>query len=546
MLFFADLRIANAQEAPASPSSPTEVSPPAGGVAPPAPGSPAAQPSDLELRYRELEQREAQLEAKLKALETTEAEQDGGAEPGAPLAGYSEKNFFLRDRNDNFVLIPKGRINVDYYHFLNRGDVPKGEVDNGPKDPRLKNGLFIRRARLGMAGTFAKIIDFRVEGEFASLPTPGQYATVTDASLVLNTNQYAQLEAGQFYAPFTLENPTSENYTDFMEKAAVVRFAVPTSRETGAMFLGAAPHNAARYWVGVFDGDGQNVKNLDNNPAFIGRAIFSPLALSPGHAPWMEDVWIGGSFWSQQNKNLGGAAAPSTTGATAGDIASVSTQGGWNLFSPSYANGQNAAGAAIRSHLAPNGTTTKYAFELNVPLFRKFGVRGEFMHESIGLEEYNDTNMAGAPTRTAGKDGRLTGFGGYAEVYVWLGQDVNVDKPGLYQVPHWKGYQEPPLPAWAVMLAARFEHQEFDVKGLPKSVNAMTGQPASDAAVGHYPLDVFELGANLWYTRHTRVMVNYLLNYIGAGSESASSMLAKNLFYKKAEHELLLRWAASL
>lgn len=353
-------------------------------------------------------------------------------------------------------------------------------------------------------------------------------------------------DAGQFYTPFTLENPTSENYTDFMEKAAAVRFGVPTSREIGAMVFGELPHKTVRYWVGVFNGDGQNVKNLDGNPAVVGRAVIAPLAFNPNHEKWMEDVWVGGSFWSQQNTNLGGATLPATSGATAGDLPSFSTQGGWTLFNSSYSNGKDSAGDAVRSHLGSDGSTRKYAFELNVPIFDRFGVRGEFIHESVGLAQYNDINAAGVLTRAAGQNGKLTGSGGYGEAYVWLGNQVNVDRPGLYQVPHWRRYQEPPLPDWAVMLAVKYEHVGFDIDGLPSTISATTGRAVSDAAGGHYALDVFELGGSLWYTRHSRLMANYVLNFIGAGGEAAPSALAKNPFYKRSEHELLFRWAVSL
>jgi hypothetical protein len=462
----------------------------------------------------------------------------------APLAGYSDRNFFLRDRHSWFVLVPKGRLNVDWYNFLNPPPLAPGVMYNGAADARnpLRNSVFVRRARLGLAGTVARHIDFRVEGEFASLPTAGQYATVTDASAVVNYTPLAQLEVGQFYAPFTLENPTSENFTDFMEKSSVVRFAVGTGREIGAMVQGTLPRYVARYWVGVFEGDGQNVRNLDTLPAAIGRAVFAPLALLPGHETWLQETWIGGSFWYQPTANVGGAATPSTSAATAGDLANVTTQSGWSVFSSNYNNGVDGMGRAIRSHLAPDGTTIKYALELNVPLFQRFGIRGEYVHQSIDLRQYNDVNAVnGNVTRTAGAAGNLTGWGTYVEAYAWLGGAVNVDRPGLYQVPHWNGYVPPQRPQWAVMLAAKYEHVAFDVSGLANGV------AARDPAVGHYALDTFEAGASFWVTRHARLMANYALNYVGAGGfADAASLARRNLCFQGFEHELSFRFAVSL
>jgi hypothetical protein len=506
---------------------------------PPDTKTPTASPNDAEWarRYDELLARQRQLEARIDAAHGEARERDEEAK--APLAGYSEKNFFLRDPNSWFVLVPKGRLNVDYYSFLSRPSEPPGGIVNGPGDTRPKDTLFLRRARLGMAGTIAQHVDFRVEAEFANVPTVGQYASLTDASIVVNYVPYLQLEAGQFYTPFTLENPTSENYTDFMEKAAAVRFAVPTSRETGIMLLGEAPHNVVRYWVGLFDGEGQNFKNLDYGAAVIGRTIVAPLGLLPEHESWMENVWFGGSAWVQKSQNLGGTSAPSTTGATQGDLSNVTTQAGLPIFNSNFNNGIDSANSAVRSHVAPNGVTRKLALELNVPLFDRVGLRAEYIHQSIELNEYNDT----ATTRTPGAPGTLKGTGAYGEVYVWLGGQVNVDRPGLYQTPHWRGYKTPAPPKVGVMLAAKYEHVGFDVDGLPATTQT-GGKQGSDAAVGSYSLDVFELGANLWMTRHHRLMTNYVLNYFG--SDNPSPAAQKNLFFRKTDHELLFRFAVSL
>jgi hypothetical protein len=533
-----------AAPAPETPAVPAEASPPAT-----SPATPAISP-ELERRLDELDQRTRIAERKLELAQEAAAQRAEALQLSPPFAGYSAKNFFLRSQNDWYVLILKGRLNVDYYHFLNRPDEPPANiVANSPSDPRqaLKDLVFLRRARIGLAGTIAHHIDFRVEGEFASVPAVGQYATLTDASIVVNYTPLIEVEVGQFYAPFTLENPTSENYTDFMEKSAPVRFAVPTSREDGVMVFGELPWRTLRYWVGVFDGDGQNFKNLDDQAAVIGRSILAPLALVPGHPEWTEYIWIGGSGWWQKNENLGGPSAASTSGATAGDISGFTTQASYSLFNSNFSNGADAMGNAIRSHLAPNGTTSKYAFELNVPILDLIGVRAEYIHQSIDLREYNDLNPGnGNLTRSVGASGQLKGSGWYAELYGWIGGPVNVDRPGLYQPPHWRGFEQPPPPKLALMLAAKYEHVGFDVSGFPGTTSS-TGKAAPDPSVGHYALDVVELGASLWMSRHSRIMANYLINHVGAGeTASAAPMEIKNIFFHKNEQELLFRFAVAL
>jgi phosphate-selective porin O/P len=466
-------------------------------------------------------------------------------ELSAPLAGYSEKGFFLRDRHSWAVIQPKGRVNVDWYNYLNRPGPPAGVIANSAADPRssLRDNIFLRRARLGVNGTFARHVDFRVEAEFASLAAAGQYATITDASVNLNWLPWLQLEAGQFYPPFTLENTASENSTDFMDKAGPIRWSVPGTRDTGAMVYGIVPRRLGRYYFGVFNGDGQNFKNLDNQPAIIGRAFISPLGLLPRHPQWVEDIWLGASFWWQHAQNIAGAGPASTSGGSVGDAGGLSTEGGFSAFSSNYGNGTDANKNAIRSHLAADGTILKWALEANVPITSRFGLRGEFIHQSIELRRYDDVTVAGVAGRTAGPRAFLDGYAGYAEAYVWIGGPVAIDKIGVYAAPHWSGYVPPSPPRWALQLAARYEHTEFAISGAPAPGSATK----LDAADGHYALDTLLLGGSFWVTRQARLMANYALNYVGSGDpREASAIAAKNLFFQKYEHELLFRLQVNL
>ena len=169
---------------------------------------------------------------------------------------------------------PKARMQIDAYTFLNPGSLPPGIVDNGPKDTRPKSTLFLRRARLEIIGTIARHFDYMLGGEFASTPATGTYGTVGDAFIIANFTQYAQFQVGQFDAPFTLENRTSDEYFDFMERSLAVRaFGIPSNKEDGLMAFGWLPRHFAYYSVGVFNGDGMNFKNQDLNPAVMGRGL---------------------------------------------------------------------------------------------------------------------------------------------------------------------------------------------------------------------------------------------------------------------------------
>ena len=157
----------------------------------------------------------------------------------APLAGYTNGTFFLRSPSNNFVLFPDGRLNVDGYFFPARPDAPAGVTADGPADPRPKNTFNVRRARAEFSGQFLQHFNYYMGGEFGTIPGGAQYGTFTDVFINVDYTPWANLQIGQFDAPFTLENRTSDKYFDFLERSVAVRgVGVPLNKELGAMLWG--------------------------------------------------------------------------------------------------------------------------------------------------------------------------------------------------------------------------------------------------------------------------------------------------------------------
>jgi hypothetical protein len=457
-----------------------------------------------------------------------------------PLAGYANGGFFLRDPHDWFVLFPRGRLNVDLYTFPARGDLPPGIDNNGPKDTRPHNSLFIRRARIELQGTFMGHFDFHIAGEFASTPATGAFGTVADAYVIVDYLPFLKLQVGQFDAPFTLENRTTDKFIDFMERSMAVRaLGVPSNKELGGMLLGWLPRDVGYYTLGLFDGDGQNFRNQDNYPAVIGRAFIAPLAPIANGRRWMKEIWAGGSFWYQRSTRPGAAVTPSVSGAAQNDVPALSTQGGVTFLPTNYGDGVDLVGNAVRAHLSPSGETIKGAFELNVPI-RKMGLRFELVYASIELAQYADTNPSSAKlVRGLATDGaRLAGTGLYVEVYAWLLGDVTfLEIPGIEAPPRVRQFAAAPEPRWGLMLAARYEHLGVDVSGLPTP--AAGGR---DPAEGSYVVDAVGIGINAWATKHIRLTANYVLNYVSGDAANVKA----NFYYRNAEHELLFRLGVAL
>ncbi|MEO6954395.1 MAG: porin [Polyangia bacterium] len=463
-------------------------------------------------------------------------------EPALPWAGYQNGTFYLRDPHDWFVLYPKGRLQIDGYLFPNRGASPAtGVTPNSASDARPRDTIFVRRARVELLGTVIGHFDFQIAAEYASTPQTGSTGIVSDAFVIVDYLAWLKLQVGQFDAPFTMENRTSDKYIDFMERSLAVRaLGVPLNKDQGGMLWGWLPKQLAYYSAGVFDGDGGSFKSQDSRPAIIGRGFVAPLAFMGARHPWLQQLWVGGSFWWKNEINAGGPVAANLTGAAQNDITSMTTQGAQTFFSSSYADGKNAAGSPVRSHLAPWGRTLKWAVEANVPFWRRMGARFELVHDDIALARYDDSGTANAAlARAPGLRGaQLRGTAYYLELFGWIiGDSSFLQTPGLEPMPRLKRGPVP-RPRWGLMLALKYGHLGMDLGGITAAGTGVTSDPTQ----GHYSVDTFEAGLNAWGTNHVRLTADYVVNYI----DGTSAQVRANYFYRRAEHEVLLRVGINL
>ena len=458
----------------------------------------------------------------------------------APLAGFTNNLPFIRSRDSNFVLFPSGRLNVDGFFFLNRGEPRAGVTPDGSNDDRPRQTIFLRRARAEIMGTVLKHFDYMLAGEFAMAPTGSQSASATDVFVNINYTTWANIQIGQFDAPFTLENRTVDRFIDFMERSITVRsFGIPQNKDAGIMLAGMAPSHFVRYELGVFNGDGLDVRNPDNHFDFMGRAYFAPLALLSRAATtrWLSEIWIGGSIWYGKRVDV------------SYQTPVLTTQGGVTLLPSTFGGGQQ---------LVPNGDLLKWAVELNVPI-GPIGWRFELVHtdrENLGLYRPASAmeSMQGLNRVLLGSLNR-NGTAFYAQMWYWiLGSPAILPTPGQEIPLRWAGYRKG-KEAWPIGLyiSARYErlilHQDDTM-----SPTALPDE--QKVAVGSMSVDSFGVAINAWFTRHMRFSVNYLLNYLDGDLKlddgSVRLPMPNNLgqptltYYRTAEHELLFRAAIGL
>jgi hypothetical protein len=444
------------------------------------------------------------------------ADQSSTAEP---LAGYTGDTAFLRSADNNFQFFPNGRLQVDGYFF-------KRDTNSMPTP-----SILLRRARLEVAGWVGPWFFYSIAGDFAL--TPPSSADPVGQSWVNATDDFvgiapwenlAMLQVGQFDAPFTLENRTSDKYFDFMERSVTVRaFGIPTNKETGAMVHGLLPDKVAYYSVGVFDGDGQNFRNTDSKFDVMGRAWVAPFSIASTKA--LEDVTIGGSFWVGKRGDSGLPLAKQTT------------QGGFSFLDTSWKL-PGAAGSTTTTplELHQKGKLDELAFELNVPILHRFGARVEYVHKSQELA-VDDTTAASSGTLTPMANAKLVGSSVYGEVWYWLvGDDTILPAPGLELPPRYKKF-ETKAPRHGVMLAARLEHLDEKV--------SVDESLAKDPVAGTHRMNAFAFGANYWYSKRFRGTFNYVLNTF-QGDAPGVSDVKKKLGGHSSEHEFLFRLAVAL
>lgn len=434
------------------------------------------------------------------------------ATPVEPLAGFTDGTAFLRSADGEFVLLPSGRLQIDGYSYKSDNPTPHG-------------GFLIRRARAELGGWIGGWFYFNVAGDFAAGAPGGanpvaqaNAATTDDFVALAPFGDKAILQVGQFDAPFTLENRTSDKYFDFMERSITVRaFGAPTNKEMGAMIHGIHPDKLFYYSAGVFNGDGQNYKNADGKFDLIGRAWVAPLALTSIDA--LHAITIGGSLWLGKREN----ALPAAT---------QSTQGGFAFWKPSWST-TNALGVAVPYELHQNGDLTAWALELDAPIAHKYGVRAEYVHRQQDLA----TNDVSKPDKqTAGGVAALKGDSVYGQAWLWLiGDDKIIGAPGL-QLPGRLKKFGTTAPRHGLMLALRLEHLSETVTEAPETALLMLG----DKVAGKTEVTSLQAGVNYWYSKRFRATLNYGFNHFGGDAPAITGLKAKD------EHELSFRLGIAL
>ena len=178
-----------------------------------------------------------------------------------------------------------GRVHADYRQF----DANNSAAASDPHQDKFE----VRRARLGVKGQLFKDFKYEIIGDFgiassSSVGTSGtsdsgmsNQLTGTDVAYLDYAYDPAfQVRVGRFKMPFSLEQLTSSNNMDFMERslAGQVEGEIIPAKETGMMFFGS-PQSGLSYALAMSRGR-TNKSAVYDKPDFVGRVTANFAELS--------------------------------------------------------------------------------------------------------------------------------------------------------------------------------------------------------------------------------------------------------------------------
>lgn len=188
--------------------------------------------------------------------------------------GYN-KGFYFRTRDDKFFMRMTGRIQMRY-GYTDR-DNESGEEDD--------SSFMIRRSRLKWDGYAYNHFDYKIE---LALRSQGTKSTDTDdgdrakaVELIdwwaeYKKYPFAKIRFGQWKVPFNRQRVVSSANLQMIDRASS-QDEFNMDRQVGAMVSGDLFGKKLEYYAGMFNGNGRNESENDNNEhLYIFRASYNP------------------------------------------------------------------------------------------------------------------------------------------------------------------------------------------------------------------------------------------------------------------------------
>jgi phosphate-selective porin OprO/OprP len=177
----------------------------------------------------------------------------------------TENGIGLKSKDGNNTIQLTGRLHMDYRQYT--PDYGAGQTTDS-----YQNLAEIRRARFGVRGQFQKDFKYEIVGNLGNDIGAASSSTTMDVAWVnYAANPELQYQFGLFKMPFSLEQLTSSNNIDFMERSLIgqVEGEFIPGKETGFMLHGV-PKTGLTYALAVSRGRG-NKDAVSDGLDYIGR-----------------------------------------------------------------------------------------------------------------------------------------------------------------------------------------------------------------------------------------------------------------------------------
>ena len=440
-----------------------------------APAAPAAEISamkqDLELKTNEI-----------KALQEHATEESG---PESVHVKLSDGIHFAT-KDGNFTAGINGRMQVDSQSNINQGlnnDFLPGTTGI---PATLDDGATLRRARLGVEGTFFKNTGYKFEYDFAR--GNGSTASgITDAYISYAFTKPFQVKFGAFKEPFSLEEATSNRYTTFIERNMAVNTFVDN---LNTYKVGVGAFYSQDRWQAATSLQTEGIGAYSNMSSATGTQGGVNRSGGAGDTGWEVNARVTGMPWMESKTkfwHLGGS------GSYVNINNNYQAGGAYNNGGLIFANG--IGNNVDRSAILNTGNLTSGpqggATSTQANSFTRFGAETAVVYGPFSAQsEYIQANISG----TGYHNPSLNGYYGYM-TYFLTGESRNYkSKTGSWDriKPNHNFDMKGGWGAWE--LAAGYDNMDLNSGGV------INGGRASTA----------KFGINWYPHSHVRVMTNWV------------------------------------
>jgi phosphate-selective porin OprO and OprP len=326
----------------------------------------------------------------------------------------------LETKDGNFTVAVNGRAQVDSQINVNEGLASDFQSGTGPQLPsNLNDGVTLRRARLGVEGTFYKVTDYKFEYDFTrgnGLNAGG----ITDAYIRYNFSTPFSVKVGSFKEPFSLEEATSNRYLTFIERNMGVNTFVDNLNTYKVGF--GANYSTDRWQLGTSlqtEGvGGYNAYGNNSLTGSTGSAINTNGGVNRngggGDTGWEANARLTGLPWMEsKTKFLHVGASGSYININNNYRSDDSFSNGGIIFANGIGNNVDRASILNTGNLTKGNKGAADSFQADH--LTRFGAESALVYGPFSAQaEYLQTNVSGAGYN----DATLDGYYGYMTYFL--------------------------------------------------------------------------------------------------------------------------------